>query len=84
MQRIQPDNRGGGLVRLRTLVIVTNAKGALLAETVGPEALNGSGAKMMLEETRFNKRDITDFAMVSWVKRSQKPKTGLARTSRTA
>ena len=37
-------------MRLRTLVIVTNAESALLAEPVGPESLDGGGARMISEE----------------------------------
>ena len=51
IQRIQPGGIDDIVLRLRTLVIITNAEGTLLAESVGPEALDGGGAKVALEES---------------------------------
>lgn len=73
------------MLRLRTLIIVTDANGAIRRHAFGPEAFQGSGPRKMSALLRFggtNKIAHPDIA--SWVKRSQNPKTGLARTSRTA
>ena len=69
---------------LRTLIIVANANGAVLGQTVGPEAFNGGTPTKEVSYSIGRKAQVTYSDMASWVKRSQKPKTGLARTSRTA
>ena len=72
-------------MRLRTLVIVTNADGALLPNSMGPESLDGNRATDVISREGVKMVQGSAYlAMASWVKSSQKPKTGLARTSRMA
>ena len=44
MQRIMT-SQSKAEVYLRTLIIITNANGAVLGQTVGPEAFNGGSAR---------------------------------------
>ena len=52
MQRIQPDTYRDVRCYLCTLIVVTDAEGTFLTETVSPEALDGGGASIMLEQCR--------------------------------
>lgn len=48
MQRIRPSACSDGAFRLRTVVVLTNGKTALLTHAVGPEALDGDRADKVL------------------------------------
>lgn len=48
MQRIMAVDRGRQLMRLRTLVVITDADGTIFAQTMGPEAFNVGGADVLL------------------------------------
>lgn len=66
-------------------LVVSHSDGAT-AKAVGPEALDRWRAvNLSVIRLEGDRRKSTYvLAMLSWVKRSQKPKIGLARTSRTA
>ena len=69
---------------LRTLIIVADADGTFLGQSIGPEAFERSSTRGELASKLQMHKGCTHPDIASWVKRSQKPKTGLARTSRTA
>lgn len=69
---------------LRTLVFATKGDGTVLGHTVGPEAAEGGSTSFKLATLVTQGIGTSYPDMASWVKRSQNPKTGLARTSRTA
>jgi len=70
---------------LSAFIVVTNSDAALAAEALGPKAFDRRRpvARLM---SFFDKGQKSTYVldMLSWVKRSQRPKTGFARTSRTA
>jgi hypothetical protein len=70
---------------LSSFIVVTNSDAALAAEALGPKAFDRRRPVAgLVVSINVGQQSTYVLDMLSWVKRSQKPKIGFARTSRTA
>ncbi len=65
MQRIMAMDRGRQLMRLRTLVVITDADGTVFAQTMGPEAFNVGGAGLVRRIVQDGMDDLPGHGVMS-------------------